>query len=103
MALVARWAWSAAGGYYVRRDAMGWEDYSLWCRLAELGAWGLPVDEVLADYRVHEDSMVNAITETRDNKQAMVSLVEQRHPWLRIIARAPYARRVENGSGRDSA
>lgn len=92
MALVARWAWSAAGGYYVQRDAMGWEDYALWCRLAELGEWGLAVDEELAEYRVHTNSMVNAITETHDNKDAMIALLERRHPWLRIIARTPYAR-----------
>ena len=93
MALVARWAWAAAGGYYVQRDAMGWEDYALWCRLAELGRWGVAVDAVLAEYRVHADSMVNAITEKRDNKAAMVAFVERRHPWLRILARDPHERR----------
>ncbi len=92
MALVARWAWAAAGGYYVRRDAMGWEDFSLWCRMAELGFWGEAVGEVLAEYRVHEDSMVNAITETAENKPAMVAFVEARHPWLRILSRDPHAR-----------
>ncbi len=93
MALIARWAWAAAGGYYVQRDAMGWEDFSLWCRLAELGHWGQAVDAVLAEYRVHAGSMVNTITETRDNKQAMVAFVEQRHPWLRILARDPFERK----------
>ena len=92
MALVARWAWSAAGGYYVARAAMGWEDFSLWCRMAELGFWGCAVDEVLAEYRVHAGSMVNAITETADNKRAMVQYVETRHPWIDILARDPAAR-----------
>ncbi len=95
MALVARWAWAAAGGYYVRRDAMGWEDFSLWCRFAELGFWGEAVTEVLAEYRVHPTSMVNSITETRANKQAMVEFVEQRHPWLRVTSRDPYERRQQ--------
>jgi glycosyltransferase involved in cell wall biosynthesis len=94
MALVARWAWAAAGGYYVRRDAMGWEDFSLWCRFAERGFWGEAVPEVLAEYRVHQNSMINSITETRDNKQAMVEIVEQRHPWLRLTSRDPYERRL---------
>ncbi len=93
MALIARWAWSAAGGYYVQRDAMGWEDYALWCRLAELGCRGQAVDEVLAEYRVHAESMVNSITETTDNKRAMVAYVERRHPWLQVVAREAYARK----------
>jgi glycosyltransferase involved in cell wall biosynthesis len=92
MALIGKWAWAAAGGYYVRREAMGWEDYSLWCRLVELGQWGEPVAEVLADYRVHARSMVNAITETADTKRALVELVEQRHPWLDVLNRTPRPR-----------
>ncbi len=87
MAMVAKWAWAAAGGYYVRRDAMGWEDFSLWCRLVELGQFGLAVPDELADYRVHAGSMVNAITERDANKRAMVELVETRHPWLRLRMR----------------
>ncbi len=87
MAMVAKWAWAAAGGYYVRRDAMGWEDFDLWCRMAELGLWGVGVADVLTEYRVHAGSMVNAITEQADNKRAMVSYVEQRHPWLDVLAR----------------
>ncbi|WP_428374443.1 glycosyltransferase [Lichenicoccus sp.] len=88
MALVAKWAWAAAGGYYVRRDAMGWEDYDLWLNLVELGQFGVAVPEVLAEYRVHGSSMVNAITEQSANKQAMVAFVEARHPWLRLRMRA---------------
>ncbi|MBV9786458.1 MAG: glycosyltransferase [Acidisphaera sp.] len=88
MALVSKWAWAAAGGYYVRREAMGWEDYDLWCRMVELGQWGLPVQESLAEYRVHATSMVNAITETPRNKQLMVDYVEQRHPWLDVSSRS---------------
>ncbi len=88
MATVAKWAWAAAGGYYVRRDAMGWEDFSLWCRLVELGQFGVPVADELAFYRVHPGSMVNAITEQDENKRRMVGFVEARHPWLRLRMRA---------------
>ena len=87
MAMVAKWAWAAAGGYYVRRDAMGWEDFDLWLNLVELGQFGIATPEILAEYRVHPRSMVNAITEQSDNKRAMVQLVEQRHPWLRLRTR----------------
>jgi glycosyltransferase involved in cell wall biosynthesis len=92
MALVGKWAWAACGGYYVRRDAMGWEDFSLWCRLVELGLWGEPVAELLADYRVHPGSMTNTNTETADIKPKLVQLLEQRHPWLDLISRAPRPR-----------
>ena len=87
MALVAKWAWAAAGGYYVRRDAMGWEDFDLWCNLIELGQFGVAVPEILAEYRVHPNSMVNAITERAQNKQVMVRFIEERHPWLRLRTR----------------
>ncbi len=87
MAMVAKWAWAAAGGYYVRRDAMGWEDFDLWLNLVELGQFGIATPEILAEYRVHPGSMVNAITEQSDNKRAMVQYVEQRHPWLRLRTR----------------
>ena len=93
MALVAKWAWAAAGGYYVRRDAMGWEDFSLWCRLVERGLHGVAVAEELAFYRVHARSMVNVITEQDENKRAMVSFVERRHGWLRLRMRASRQRR----------
>ncbi len=87
MAMVAKWAWAAAGGYYVRRDAMGWEDFDLWLNLVELGQFGVATPQILAEYRVHPGSMVNAITEQSDNKRAMVRLIEQRHPWLRLRTR----------------
>ncbi|NHO52531.1 glycosyltransferase [Acetobacter estunensis] len=82
MALVAKWAWSAAGGYYVKRDAMGWEDYDLWCTLAELGLKGVHVSEPVAEYRVHGESMTNSVTETHTHKANVVTYIKARHPWL---------------------
>lgn len=86
MALIAKWAWAAAGGYYVRRDAMGWEDYDLWCALAELGIKGRQVPEILAEYRRHEGSMTNSVTERALHKGRVVAQVTHRHPWLRLVA-----------------
>ena len=86
MALVAKWAWAATGGYAMPHG-MGWEDYDLWCRFAEIGQRGIHVDQILSDYRVHDASMVANVVETIDNKQAMVSLLEQRHPWLHLSSR----------------
>ena len=85
MALVAKWAWAAGGGYdHVR---FGWEDYDFWCRLVERGLWGEAVGEVLAEYRVHRGSMIHTQTEQRANKRALVEDMERRHPWLRIAGK----------------
>ena len=93
-ALVAKWAWAAAGGYYDRPDARGWEDFGLWCRLAELGQFGVRHPEELAEYRVHAGSMTNTVTETAANKRALVGFVEGRHPWLRLRSRVEEPRGV---------
>jgi glycosyltransferase involved in cell wall biosynthesis len=82
MALVAKWAWAAAGGYdHVR---FGWEDYDFWCRLVELGLWGEHVPEVLAEYRVHKSSMLASSTDKHGNKRQLIADMHRRHPWLRI-------------------
>ncbi|MFS3136581.1 glycosyltransferase [Gluconacetobacter sacchari] len=86
MALVAKWAWAAAGGYYVSRDAMGWEDYDLWCSLAELGIAGVQVPEILAEYRVHDAAMTDTVTERAAHKARVVALLRARHPWVRLTA-----------------
>jgi glycosyltransferase involved in cell wall biosynthesis len=91
MALVGKWAWAAAGGYDTP-EFMGWEDYGLWCQMIEMGLWGEPVEKILAEYRVHGDSMVNSITETDRNKWRLVDNVERRHPWLDILVRSPRPR-----------
>ncbi len=89
MALVSVAAWSAAGGYWDGR--LGWEDYEFWCRLAELGLTGLQAgDEELADYRVHRGSMLQSVTEARQNKPLVMAQMHQLHPWLSII----YARQT---------
>jgi glycosyltransferase involved in cell wall biosynthesis len=82
MALVAKSAWAAAGGYAVMPD--GWEDYDFWCRCAERGLWGVPVAEVLADYRVHDQSMLRQTTDQNASKRRLIALMEANHPWLRI-------------------
>ena len=80
MALVRKSAWAAAGGYdHVRH---GWEDFDFWCRLAERGQYGCAVAEILADYRVHDKSMLHTSTEIRDNRADLVRDMQARHPWL---------------------
>ncbi len=85
MVLVAKWAWAAVGGFYVQKDAMGWEDYDLWCCLAEMGIAGTQVNIANAEYRAHYSSMTNVLTEQNTHKPKVVSHLEKRHPWLDII------------------
>ena len=80
MALVRKSAWALAGGYdHVR---FGWEDFDLWARIAERGGFGINVADVLAEYRVHDRSMLHTTTETRANREALADDMEARHPWL---------------------
>lgn len=85
MAMIAKWAWAAVGGFYVQRDAMGWEDYDLWCCLAEMGIGGTQVSEAIAEYRAHFTSMTNLVTEQNNHKPKVVSYLETKHPWLDIV------------------
>ncbi|NHO31618.1 glycosyltransferase [Acetobacter fallax] len=84
MAFVAKWAWSAVGGYYVKRDAMGWEDYDLWCSFTEMGLKGTHLPEIVAEYRIHENSMTNNVTEELAHKARVVDFILSRHSWLDI-------------------
>jgi glycosyltransferase involved in cell wall biosynthesis len=82
MALVRRSAWADVGGYdHVR---FGWEDYDLWCRFAERGYFGERLMDVLAEYRVHGQSMLHSETDVVRNKQTLMADMEGRHRWLRV-------------------
>jgi glycosyltransferase involved in cell wall biosynthesis len=82
MALIAKEAWAAAGGY--GRSLLGWEDYDFWCTLAERGIWGEPTGEILAEYRVHASSMCQTVTEVPGNKREVLRTISSRHPWLTV-------------------
>jgi glycosyltransferase involved in cell wall biosynthesis len=86
MALVRKSAWAAAGGY--DHVQYGWEDYDLWCRLAERGQYGIAVPDILADYRVHKQSMLHTMTEIRDHKGDLIADIKRRHPWLDVSKKA---------------
>ena len=83
MALVAKSAWAAVGGYAII-DPPGWEDYDFWCRFAERGLPGVKVAEVLAEYRVHQASMLHTVTDLGDNRRNVIAALESRHAWLSI-------------------
>jgi glycosyltransferase involved in cell wall biosynthesis len=82
MALVRKSAWALVGGY--DHVQYGWEDYDFWCRLAEWGEFGVQVADVLADYRVHRQSMLHTTTEVRDHKSDLVADMKRRHPWVDV-------------------
>ncbi|MBO1358696.1 glycosyltransferase [Acetobacter sacchari] len=84
MAMVAKWAWAAAGGYYVSREAMGWEDFDLWCSLAEMGLRGARLARVAAEYRMHDASMTSSVTERSAHKARVVAYIKARHPWVDV-------------------
>jgi GT2 family glycosyltransferase len=45
------------GAYTTDRRLFGWEDYDLWCRVAENGRFGILVPQILARYRASPNSM----------------------------------------------
>lgn len=92
MALISKEAWAAVGGYVPSR--LGWQDYDLWCRFAERGFHGVHVDEELAEYRVHQSSMLRTRTDKVNNKVELVKLMHHAHPWLDLIEEHRYARKV---------
>lgn len=69
----------ALGGYATDRRLFGWEDYDLWCRIAESGGYGRLVPQMLARYRVSPSSM-RSLTDLSVG-DAMTALIE-RNPEL---------------------
>jgi hypothetical protein len=57
-ALIRRQDLQDIGGYAEDPRLVGWEDYDLWCRVAESGRYGAHVPEILAGYRANEHSMI---------------------------------------------
>jgi hypothetical protein len=80
MALVRTDALRAVGGYATDPRLHGWEDYDLWCRMAESGRHGIAVPEIVARYRVARHSMLRSTTEL-STADAFSILVES-HPRL---------------------
>jgi glycosyltransferase involved in cell wall biosynthesis/GT2 family glycosyltransferase len=80
MALIRKSSWAAAGGY--DHIPLGWEDFDFWCRLAERGQFGHSVPEVLADYRVHTQSMLHTVMQVEENENRRAVELMRRHAWL---------------------
>jgi hypothetical protein len=59
LALLRRSALAELGGYTEDRRLYGWEDYDLWCRIADRGGRATHVPEIVARYRLAAGSMIS--------------------------------------------
>jgi GT2 family glycosyltransferase len=71
------------GGYTTDRRLYGWEDYDLYCRIAEAGAAPTFVPEVVARYRLGAASMISLTN--LSHREAFVAL-EEHCPTLMFSA-----------------
>jgi GT2 family glycosyltransferase len=78
MAMLRADAVRALGGYSTDLDLFGWEDYDLWCRMAERGMRGAYVPEIVAVYRSALSGMAWS-----------VSNISTTDAYRAVIARAP--------------
>jgi glycosyltransferase involved in cell wall biosynthesis/SAM-dependent methyltransferase len=95
MALVSKEAWAIVGG--IDHVRFGWEDYDLWCRFAEVGMAGEWLPEILAEYRVHPQSMMTVQTLAGGNYRDLQENFTARHPWIWLRDR--HLARVEPHAG----
>lgn len=75
MAMIRRAVLVEAGGYTTDRRLSGWEDFALWCTLANKGLEGLRVPEILSRYRTGVQSMIDTVDV--DASSAWSALIEQ--------------------------
>ncbi len=79
LAMIRRDVLLDLGGYTTDRRLYGWEDYDLWCRVAERGLRGVLVPSVLARYRDSISSMRSIINVDRTDAYAAL---HERSPHL---------------------
>jgi hypothetical protein len=87
MALVRRTWLRDHGGYTTDRRLHGWEDFDLWCRVAEHGRDGVHLQQIVARYRVTKHSM---LTLTDISSVQAVSLLIERHPQVMAGVTPPW-------------
>ena len=94
MALVRTAELRRADGFTTDRRLHGWEDYDLWCRLAEAGCHGVHVPAVVARYRTSLTSMLSL---TNISVDAAFDALRERAPRLMAGARPDMRREVGIG------
>ena len=79
MAMIRREVLEQVGGYTNDARLYGWEDFALWCALAQQGFEGLCVPEILTRYRTSAHSMISI---TNIDGSAAWSALVGRYPFL---------------------
>ena len=83
MTLIRRKDILAAGGYS-KLGVMGWEDYELWLKFAELGMKGINLPNIYCKYRVHTSSMLRTHTNESARNLLLRKEIKSLHPWVKI-------------------
>jgi hypothetical protein len=86
MALIRRDWVVATGGYTSDPRLHGWEDYDLWCRVAEHGGYGIMVPQITGRYR---SSIFSMLSLTDISSRQAVAVLAERHPKLFTGVTAP--------------
>ena len=86
MSLIRKEAIVSVGGYSELSAVgkLGWEDYELWCKLIDRDFYGVPVPEILARYRTHSTSMLNSVSNRKENINKLHREMRLLHPWLEL-------------------
>jgi glycosyltransferase involved in cell wall biosynthesis len=72
LALMRRSTLTELGGYSEDRRLFGWEDYDLWCRIADRGGRAVHVPEIVARYRLAPGSTLSLTNlSTREAREAL--------------------------------
>lgn len=99
MALLRRETLLELGGYTEDIRLHGWEDYDLWCRMAEHGVPGVHVPQILGRYRRAPASMLSVTNLDLSDAEA---LLRERYPRL-MARRGRFAPAVATRPHRASA
>ncbi|OAB62032.1 hypothetical protein AY599_06460, partial [Leptolyngbya valderiana BDU 20041] len=90
-AVFRKQVWQEVGGYDTEIPAnLGYEDWEFWLSVAETDWRFYKVSEVLFEYRMRSDSMVNACN-IPENREKLFSYICQKHQslyesrWLRVL------------------
>lgn len=83
MVLLRKESWKSVGGY-TKLDGIGWEDYELWLKFASSQMTGIQVPNILARYRVHENSMLRRQTNIESQQIKLKKELRARHNWIKL-------------------
>jgi hypothetical protein len=77
MALIRRSVLREVGGFTTDLRLYGWEDYDLWCKLADRGMHAAHVKEIVGRYRASAGSMISLTNLSLEGAEATL---RERHP-----------------------